>query len=80
MPNFDTSLWFGLMAPIDTQQTITQKIASAATRAMHAPDAVETLKKQGFDPLGEGPEPFGRYVRSEISRWSEVARLAGVKS
>jgi tripartite-type tricarboxylate transporter receptor subunit TctC len=80
MANFDTSLWFGLMAPIDTQQTIIQKIASAATKAMHAPEAVETLKKQGFDPLGEGPEPFRRYVRSEISRWSEVARLAGVKS
>jgi tripartite-type tricarboxylate transporter receptor subunit TctC len=31
-------------------------------------------------PLGEGPEAFGHYLRSEISRWSEVARRAGVRS
>jgi tripartite-type tricarboxylate transporter receptor subunit TctC len=79
MPDFDTSLWFGLMAPAGTPQVAIEKIARAAEKAMHAPEATETLKKQGFDPLGEGPDAFGRYVRSEITRWSEVARLAGVK-
>ena len=44
------------------------------------PDAVETLKKQGFDPKGDGPAAFGRFLQSEIARWSDVARTAGVKS
>jgi tripartite-type tricarboxylate transporter receptor subunit TctC len=39
-----------------------------------------TLKKQGFDPLGQGPDAFRHYLASEITRWSEVARLAGVRS
>jgi len=77
MPDFDTSLWFGVMAPAGTPQAAIQKIASAAEQAMHRPDAVETLKKQGFDPLGQGPDAFKRY---EITRWSDVARHAGVKS
>src|ERR1700757_1894867 len=47
MPDFDTSLWFGVMAPAGTPQTAIQKIASAGEKAMHRPDAVETLKKQG---------------------------------
>lgn len=80
VPDFDTSLWFGLMAPAGTPQLAIEKVAGAAEKAMHGPEATETLKKQGFDPLGEGPDAFGRYVRSEITRWSEVARLAGVKS
>ena len=46
---------------------------------MHAPNAVATLKKLGFDPIGEGPDRFGPYLRSEIARWSDVARHAGVK-
>src|SRR5262249_16742815 len=79
MPDFDTSLWFGLMAPAGTPQTAIEQIASAAAKAMHSTEAIETLKKQGFDPLGEGPERFGRYVRSEFSRWSEVARITRVK-
>jgi tripartite-type tricarboxylate transporter receptor subunit TctC len=80
VPDFDTSLWFGVMAPAGTPQAAIQKIASAAEQAMHRPDAVETLKKQGFDPLGEGPDAFGHYLRNEITRWSEVARHAGVRS
>src|SRR5215472_17142960 len=80
MPDFDTSLWFGVMAPIGTPQAAIQKIASAAQQAMHRSEAVETLKKQGFDPLGQGPDAFKRYLLSEIARWSEVARQARVKS
>ena len=72
MPDFDTSLWFGLMAPAGTPQTAIEKIAKAADAAMRAPQAVETLKKQGFDTIGEGPDRFGPYLRSEIARWSEV--------
>jgi tripartite-type tricarboxylate transporter receptor subunit TctC len=73
MPDFDTSLWFGLMAPAGTPQTAIDKVAKAAETAMRAPQTVETLKKQGFDPIGEGPDRFGPYLRSEITRWSEVA-------
>jgi tripartite-type tricarboxylate transporter receptor subunit TctC len=79
IPDFDTSLWFGLMAPAGTPQTAIAKVAKAAGAAMRAPQAAETLKAQGFDPIGEGPERFGSYLRSEIARWSEVGRRAGAK-
>lgn len=78
MPDFDTSLWFGLMAPAGTPQAAIDRVAQAAEKAMHTPQAVETLQKQGFDPIGEGPDRFGPYLRSEIARWSEVgARVKG---
>ncbi len=80
MPDFDTSLWFGVLAPAGTARAAIDKVAGAAEKAMHAPDAVETLKKQGFEPLGTGPDAYARYLHDEISRWSEVARAAGVKS
>jgi len=78
IPDFDTSLWFGLMAPAGTPQMAIDKIAEAADMAMRAPQTVDTMKKQGFDPIGEGPDRFGPYLRSEITRWSEVgARMKG---
>jgi tripartite-type tricarboxylate transporter receptor subunit TctC len=80
IPDFDTSLWFGLLAPARTPRPTIDKLASVADKAMHAPEAIETLKKQGFDPHGGGPDAFERYLRTEISRWSDVARAAGVKS
>src|SRR5262249_23220197 len=80
MLEFDASLWFGLLAPVGTPSAAIDKVASAAPNAMHLPTAPETLKKQGFAPLGTGPAAFGPYLRNEISRWSVVARIAGVKS
>lgn len=79
MPDFDASLWLGLVAPARTPRAAIDKVASAADAAMRAPEAVATLKKLGFDPIGEGPDRFGPYLRSEIARWSAVARDAGLK-
>jgi tripartite-type tricarboxylate transporter receptor subunit TctC len=80
MPDFDTSLWFGLLAPSGTPQAAIDKVASAAAGVMHAPEAIATLKKQGFEPLGTNPAAFAPYLQNEIRRWAEVARAAGVKS
>ena len=80
MPDFDTSLWFGLLAPAGTPKAAIDRVAEAAAKAMHVPEAVDVLKKQGFDPIGGTPDAFRRYLRSEIDRWSDVARAAGVKT
>jgi tripartite-type tricarboxylate transporter receptor subunit TctC len=80
MADFDTSLWFGMLAPAGTPQAAIERVAAAADRAMQAPDAIDTLKKQGFEPRAGGPDAFAHYLQGEISRWSEVARIAGVKS
>jgi tripartite-type tricarboxylate transporter receptor subunit TctC len=80
IPDFDTSLWFGLLAPTGTPRDAIDKVASAAAKVMHAPSAVDTLSKQGFDPIGNTPDQFTAYLKSEIRRWADVARAAGVKT
>jgi tripartite-type tricarboxylate transporter receptor subunit TctC len=80
MPDFDTGIWFGLMAPKGTPQAVIDKLAEATQKAMREPDAVATLSKQGVDPLSGGPDDLKRFVASELKRWSEVARAAGLKS
>ena len=79
MPDVDASLWLGLVAPAGVPQAAIDKVAKAADAAMHAPQAVATLKRLGFDPIGEGPGRFGPYLRGEVARWSDVARRAGLK-
>ena len=80
MPDFDTGIWFGLMAPAGTPQAVIDKLASAAQDTMHVPDVVATLGKQGVDPLSGGPQDFKRFIATELARWSDVARAAGLKS
>jgi tripartite-type tricarboxylate transporter receptor subunit TctC len=78
IPDFDTPLWFGLLAPKGTPQPVIDKLADAARKAMHAPAAVDALHKQGFVPDDMGPDQFGAFIKSEIARWSQVAQAAGL--
>jgi tripartite-type tricarboxylate transporter receptor subunit TctC len=79
LPDLDTSLWFGLLAPAGTPRPVIDKLAAAAHQAMHAPAALEALGKQGYDPLDAGPDEFAAFIRSEIARWTDVAHAAGMK-
>src|ERR1700758_4661640 len=54
IPDFDTSLWFGLLAPAGTPRPVIDKLAAAAQQAIHAPHTLATLRKQGFAPLDGG--------------------------
>lgn len=76
IPDFNTPLWFGLLAPKGTPRPIVDKLAAAAKAAMHAPDAVDALHKQGFVPDDLGPDQYGAYIKSEVSRWTQVAQAA----
>jgi tripartite-type tricarboxylate transporter receptor subunit TctC len=78
MPNFDTSIWFCLLAPQGTPQRVIDVVSRAVQTAMHAPATVQALGKQGIEPLSGGPNTLRRSMVSELARWSEVARAAGL--
>jgi tripartite-type tricarboxylate transporter receptor subunit TctC len=79
MPDFNTPLWFGLLAPAGTPRPVIDKLAAAARQTMHAPEIVDLLGKQGFAPEDMGPDQFGAFIKSEITRWSAVVSAANIK-
>ncbi len=79
MPDFETSIWFGLVAPVGTPKEIVDKLAKAVAEASTSPDVVASWKPQGIDPVSAGPEEFGRHIANESKRWGEVAAAAGLK-
>ena len=79
MPDFNTPLWFGLVAPAGTPRPVIDKLAAAAKQAMHAPATVDLLDKQGFAPEDMGPDQFGEFIKSEVKRWTDVVTAANIK-
>lgn len=78
IPDFDTSLWLGLAAPAGTPRPVVEKLAAAARSAMHDPDALEALRKQGYEANDADPDKFAAFIHSEYERWSSVSRAAGL--
>ena len=78
LPGFDTSVWFGLLAPAGTPDAIIDKLVAAVTRAVRSDAVLEAFRPQGIEPLVGGPEEFARYIADETSKWADVAVKAGL--
>jgi len=67
MADFDTSIWFGLMAPVGTPRPVIDKLAGAVREALMSNEVVTAWRPQGIDPLSGGPEEFARHIASETA-------------
>jgi tripartite-type tricarboxylate transporter receptor subunit TctC len=79
LPGFDTSGWFGLLAPAGTPREIIERLAAASNEAAKSPDVIAALAPQGFDMEGGTPEEFAAFISNDLAKWSRVAAAAGIK-
>ena len=79
VPGYEFSTWYGVLAPAGTPKPIIAKINAAMVRGLKAPDLRGKLASQGMDPEPTTPEEFGTLIRSEIKKWGDVIRSAGIK-
>ena len=77
VPGYDTSGWFGLLAPAGTPREIIERLAEASNEAAKSPDVVASLKVQGFDIVGSTPAEFAAFIREDLNKWTRVAAAAG---
>jgi len=80
LPGYNASGWYGLFAPAATSKAIIARLNQEAVKALRLPDVVRTLSSQGAEPVGNTPEEFGAFVKSEIEKWSHLVKTARMKS
>jgi tripartite-type tricarboxylate transporter receptor subunit TctC len=78
-PGYEVTSWFGLAAPAGTPQPVIDTLNAAMRKALADPDAIKQLANAGLEPAVSSPEEFGAYIKSEIEKWTKVARAANVK-
>jgi tripartite-type tricarboxylate transporter receptor subunit TctC len=79
-PGFESSQWFGLLAPAKTAPGIIQRIHAEAIKALGTPAVSQRLAHDSSIPIGAGPQEFQAFIRSETSRWSVVVKSAHLSS
>ena len=79
VPGYDADAWFGLLAPAATPRDIIARLHAEVTKALQAPDLRERLRGIGATPGSGTPEQFTAMVRSEVAKWSNVVKRAGVR-
>lgn len=79
-PGFEAGTWFGLMAPAATPREVIARLHGDIARAVRHPDVEKQLAAQGATTIGNTPEQFAAYIRSESVKWAKVLAASGVKA
>ena len=79
LPGFESSAWFGIVAPPKTSPAIAEKVAVGVQDALKLPDVRKRLADLSAEPLGYGPAETAAFMRQEVERWGAVIRAAHVK-
>ncbi len=79
VPGYNTSAWFGLVAPAGTPKTAVDKLATEQQRILKLADVNERLSMLGAEPVGDRPEQFAAHIKAEIAKWAKVIKDANVE-
>ncbi len=79
VPNFSTSVWYGLFAPSGVPDTVLAKITADFRAMINAEETKQWLNKQGLDAVGDSPAEFRRNIEREIEILAGTISKAGIK-
>ena len=79
VPDFEITSWFGLMAPAGTPAPILARLNAEMIKVLAREDVRSTLGAQGLNVASSSPEQFAAHIKSEIARFTRIARTAGIK-
>ena len=80
MPGFESTIWYGLLAPAGTPEPIVNRLYTESQKILSTPAIREKLANVGMIVSTMPPAEFGGFVRSEIIRWSADAKAAGIEA
>ena len=79
IPGYEVSAWFGLFGPSGIPAATVARLHEVVTQILAMPDFHERLASQGADPMSGSSAQFALMVRTELDRWTQVVRSAGIQ-
>jgi tripartite-type tricarboxylate transporter receptor subunit TctC len=79
LPGYYAASWYGLLLPAGVARSTVDILAKEIGTIMRAPDMKEKLLAQGFDPVGNNPAEFSKFIQEEIPRWEKIVKIAAIK-
>lgn len=80
VPNYEATIWLGLMAPKGTPKAVVDRLNEAVSRISSQPEVRQLWGKQGATPLVMTPAVFDKYVHDDIAKWAKVIKSANIKA
>jgi tripartite-type tricarboxylate transporter receptor subunit TctC len=79
LAGYDSTGWFGVVAPAGTPTAIVQRLNAEITAALNDPAIQARMRELGVEPAPSKPEAFAAYIGSETRKWGQVIRQASIR-
>jgi tripartite-type tricarboxylate transporter receptor subunit TctC len=79
LPQYDTNAWYSMHAPAGTPQPVVRRLNSELVAILKDPDITARFKQLSTEPVGNSPEEFAAFVKSELEKYARVIKAAGIK-
>ena len=79
LPGYDVTPWYGFATRAETRNAIIKLLNDEISRIMQLPEIQEKLITLGLEPATSTPQEFRKIIQSEIAKWAQVIKNAGIK-
>jgi tripartite-type tricarboxylate transporter receptor subunit TctC len=80
VPEFEASLYYGLVAPPGTPRPIIARLNNELNTALASEDVRKRLATDGAEPVPGSPEDYARHIDRDETKWSKVVKSSGAKA
>jgi tripartite-type tricarboxylate transporter receptor subunit TctC len=74
----ESDIILGVLVPAGTPRDIIDRLHAEIVKVVATPDVRARLAALGFEPIASTPNEFADRIKSEIDKWAEVIRAAGI--
>lgn len=80
VPNYEATIWLGLLAPKGTPAAVVNRLNEAVSRIVGQADVQQAWTKQGATAMVMNPQAFDKYLQDDIDKWAKVIKAANIKA
>jgi len=79
LKGFETGSWFGVSVPTGTSRDIVTRLHRETVRIIALPEVRDRMAAEGAEFVGDTPEQFTAFLRSEIDKWGKAIKASGAR-
>lgn len=80
LPDFEATLYYGLIAPAATPRPVVEKLNQALRAAIESDDVKKRLLQDGTEPTPSTPDEYAAFIDKDEAKWSKIIKASGAKT
>jgi tripartite-type tricarboxylate transporter receptor subunit TctC len=79
LKGYESSQWYGVLAPAGTPEDILSLLNGHIVKIMHGADMKQRLNEEGVLAVGSTRAEFAAHIKAETAKWAKVIKQSGAR-